>query len=99
MSDRRTYGRLEGRPKRRRNEAVFRAHGYLCATPGCLFAAAEVDHVKPLHKGGREAPDNLQALCRSCHRAKTKRERSATVPAEWLELLNEVSEFTQNPTP
>ena len=51
-----------------------------CGRPGRL----EVDHLKPLIDGG--APyhlDNLQALCRACHHAKTtgeNRRRSGKVP-------------------
>jgi len=38
--------------------------------------AAEVDHIRPLAQGGaRLDPDNLQALCRSCHSLKTATDR------------------------
>jgi len=37
----------------------------------CGAPATEVDHVVPLWKGGGEDEGNLQALCRSCHGAKT----------------------------
>ena len=50
---------------------------------GCGRYANEVDHIVPLHKGGDPFDmDNLQALCRSCHIAKTAREnqRELTVP-------------------
>jgi len=33
--------------------------------------AWDIDHILPLAMGGANAPDNLQILCRSCHRAKT----------------------------
>jgi 5-methylcytosine-specific restriction endonuclease McrA len=33
-----------------------------------------VDHVVPLHAGGREDDDNRQLLCRDCHKSKSERE-------------------------
>ena len=35
---------------------------------------AELDHVKPLWRGGLDHRSNLQVLCQPCHRRKTKRE-------------------------
>lgn len=50
----------------------------LCADPygihaeeGQAVAATVVDHIKPKRRGGRDAWDNLQALCESCHNKKT----------------------------
>ena len=31
----------------------------------------DIDHIIPLALGGTNAPENLQILCRSCHRSKT----------------------------
>jgi 5-methylcytosine-specific restriction protein A len=42
-----------------------------CAAAGRVTAAAEVDHVVPLAKGGTDDWANLQPLCRPCHEAKT----------------------------
>tara|TARA_B110000967_G_C18723796_1_gene479016 strand:- start:105 stop:614 length:510 start_codon:yes stop_codon:yes gene_type:complete len=36
-----------------------------------LDASYEVDHIKPLYKGGDNEVGNLQALCRNCHGNKT----------------------------
>ena len=50
----------------------------------------EVDHVVPVQRGGSDAMENLQALCRSCHIRKTRREnRRELSPDEvrWRELL------------
>ncbi|MBW8617177.1 MAG: HNH endonuclease [Hyphomicrobiales bacterium] len=33
--------------------------------------AWDIDHILPLALGGTNAPENLQILCRPCHRAKT----------------------------
>ena len=34
----------------------------------------ELDHIKPLNFGGNNLPNNLQILCNSCHKLKTKSE-------------------------
>lgn len=39
--------------------------------------ASQVDHIKPLHLGGLNGMDNLEALCKTCHDAKTAREVAA----------------------
>ena len=33
--------------------------------------AWDIDHILPLAMGGTNAPENLQILCRPCHRSKT----------------------------
>ena len=33
----------------------------------------DIDHILPLALGGTNEPDNLQILCRSCHKTKTAR--------------------------
>ena len=43
------------------------------APPGTMRPAVLVDHIRPLNMGGlRLDRRNLQALCTSCHSAKTK---------------------------
>ena len=37
----------------------------------------ELDHVKPLFKGGTNAESNLQALCKRCHAMKSALEQSS----------------------
>jgi 5-methylcytosine-specific restriction protein A len=41
---------------------------------GQLVLAHEVDHIVPLVKGGTNAEENLQSLCRTCHQRKTNTE-------------------------
>ena len=45
-----------------------------CLAEDRVTAAAEVDHIVPLHKGGTDERSNLQALCPDCHEAKTRAE-------------------------
>lgn len=61
---------------------VLRRHP-LCADPfgvhaerGEAVVATEVDHIVPLSRGGTNAMDNLQPLCKSCHSRKTALEDS-----------------------
>ena len=39
----------------------------------------EIDHIKPLSSGGSNDYDNLQPLCKSCHKEKTKNENQLGV--------------------
>jgi 5-methylcytosine-specific restriction enzyme A len=50
-----------------------------CEAPGCFSAATEVDHIVPIRSdpARRLDPTNLQALCHSCHVAKTHADHRA----------------------
>ena len=69
-------GRLNSARWEAVRKQVFRRDGYRCVK--CSKASRlECDHLKPLHLGGDPwALDNLQALCRGCHLAKTAGENS-----------------------
>ena len=48
-----------------------------CKKKGRLTKAVVVDHIRPIRMGGeRLSDDNLQALCQSCHSAKSIKEGS-----------------------
>ena len=52
---------------------ILARDGWECQACGKLLGRAEVDHIKPVLKGGAvHDPANLQALCSSCHIAKTR---------------------------
>lgn len=56
---------------RRFRAAVLRAHP-ICEVPGCGIAATHVDHIVPRRCGGADLETaNVQAMCASCHSAKT----------------------------
>ena len=56
---------------RRFRASVLRARP-ICEVPGCGIAATHVDHIVPRRRGGADFdPANVQALCASCHSAKT----------------------------
>lgn len=61
----------------RKRKRILRRDGYIChALIKCngLARATEVDHIVPKFEGGTEDDDNLQAICTTCHRAKTRAE-------------------------
>lgn len=46
----------------------------VCLAAGTLTPAREADHIIPVAQGGTDDSDNLQSICRACHRIKTARE-------------------------
>ena len=47
-----------------------------CLTKGRVTPVADVDHIVPIAQGGaRLDADNLQSLCRPCHRRKTEQDK------------------------
>lgn len=53
---------------------VMRRDQWLCQS--CrIRSATDCDHITPKAQGGDDSMDNLQALCRACHKAKTLSER------------------------
>ena len=42
-----------------------------CLAQGRTELATERDHIVPLFKGGEDTEQNTQALCSTCHKAKT----------------------------
>lgn len=45
-----------------------------CKAAGRINLASEVDHIKPLAKGGTDDPKNLQGLCKEHHAVKSARD-------------------------
>jgi hypothetical protein len=54
---------------RKLREACFRVWGKTCMY--CGARATDVDHIIELAAGGSNTIDNVQPLCRECHRHKT----------------------------
>jgi 5-methylcytosine-specific restriction protein A len=57
----------------------------ICLSQGRTVASEQVDHIIPLHKGGTDAGDNLQALCKPCHEVKTLSDVGAVKPVIGLD--------------
>ena len=68
-----TY-KTTGNTKVKRNSSAkkefLREHGYKKVPSGY-----DVDHIKPLFKGGTDTPDNMQLITKSQHKIKTAEER------------------------
>ena len=52
--------------------SIYRRDGYRCQCCGKSGATTclEIDHIKPIAKGGKTEYNNLQTLCRSCNKEK-----------------------------
>lgn len=53
-----------------------------CLKLGRITLANEVDHIRNKAQGGSDDMDNLQAICRACHAAKTAAESAAARGAD-----------------
>ena len=63
-------------------KGILKRDRYLCQPcerQGIATPATEVDHITPKAKDGTDEHDNLQSICQSCHRAKTKAETSGKI--------------------
>jgi len=54
-----------------------------CARHNWPRQADEVDHIAGLQFGGDDNPDNLQSLCRPCHKRKTAQEQAGQQPTDY----------------
>lgn len=60
-----------------RKICIRRASGLCenCLRKGIIVRGVDVDHIKPIAQGGEPFDvDNLQLLCKDCHKAKTANE-------------------------
>jgi len=73
------YKRITGTTLQKRRARWFYSNPLCvhCKDRGLVTLALELDHIIPLHKGGRDDETNLQGLCVECHKAKTATDLSA----------------------
>ena len=87
----RHHARLNRRRAAHLAAFVLARDGYRCRACG-RAGRLEADHVTPLDRGGAPFdPDNMQALCRGCHIAKTRAENRRPVDPEresWRRVLH-----------
>ncbi len=52
--------------------SIYKRDGYRCRICGRTrrYAYLEIDHIKPIAKGGKSTYDNLQTLCKRCNQEK-----------------------------
>jgi 5-methylcytosine-specific restriction enzyme A len=69
--------RIRGTTLQNIRRAHFKQHPLcvMCLAKQRTTLATELDHIRPLHKGGTDTPDNRQGLCEDCHLEKSKLER------------------------
>ena len=82
------HAKLSGRRWERVRRVVLDAADWKCAL--CGKYAREVDHIRPLFKGGQPfALPNLQPLCRTHHIEKTALDNAKPIPgrAEWRQYV------------
>ncbi|MBU5536979.1 MAG: HNH endonuclease [Candidatus Aenigmarchaeota archaeon] len=62
-------------------KAIYSRYKGRCAICGrkTEFYDGEVDHIKPLAKGGSNSPSNLQWLCHRCNKLKGSKRTNAQV--------------------
>lgn len=46
----------------------------VCLAAGVYRPGSQVDHIKPKSQGGTDDIENLQSICKECHKEKTNRE-------------------------
>lgn len=66
--------RIRGYKLTQIRQGISKRDDYVCQMCGRPTAQGEVDHIVPLHMGGKEVDDNRQWLCRLCHAKKTAQE-------------------------
>ena len=65
-----------------------------CERRGLIMVAQEVDHIIEIEDGGSKTdPDNLQSLCKACHRKKTGEEKRKREEKKKLNGFNSLSDF------
>jgi len=71
--------RLRGRKLQAERKRLFEDQPLCveCLKIGRITAATERDHIIPLSQGGKDVPENTQALCKECHERKTLKEAKA----------------------
>ena len=61
-----------GRVSNRMSFSIYERDGYTCQLCGKTYDTdnLEIDHIKPIAKGGKSTYDNLQTLCKRCNKNK-----------------------------
>jgi len=74
---------------------ILKEQGGLCANPKCRkdhqldWKECETNHIIPWSKGGRTVRWNLEVLCITCHRLKTKSQLRKSKPSVKIDITYE----------
>ena len=93
----------EDKPKKRKKisrteeKAIYEKYKHKCAICGkrTAFDYGEIDHIKPLAKGGSNRPSNLQWLCHRCNKLKGSKRTNKQVK----EIINTKNSKTKKKSP
>jgi 5-methylcytosine-specific restriction protein A len=68
--------RLRGRKLQALRASIFRTNPLCaeCERQGFVSQSQELDHIIPLFEGGTNQRENMQGLCKACHKLKTQAE-------------------------
>ena len=65
--------RIRGGRLRKIRQDVLLRDEYTCQVCGRVTRDLEIDHIIPLHLGGKETDENRQSLCAECHKKKSEK--------------------------
>ena len=66
--------RIRGYTLQQINKRIAERDNWTCQICFTFTIHGEVDHIVPLHMGGKESDDNREYLCCTCHDVKTAKE-------------------------
>ena len=80
--------------KKEDRDAILKRFNNKCngECKGIINDRFEIDHIKPIAQGGKNDDDNLQVLCPSCHKDKTKSEQE---DGSYIKIVETESSFNQ----
>jgi 5-methylcytosine-specific restriction endonuclease McrA len=84
-------------PKRRTR--LLKRAGWTCAVPDCQRGPLELDHRVPLELGGSEDDENIVALCRAHHLAKSLNDLKRIAKARRIRKKKDGSAPAKRPLP
>lgn len=76
-----------GRQWRKLKDEILVRDNYTCQCCGRVGGKLELDHIINLASGGTDDKDNLQILCRDCHRTKTQNESKVGAGQKFVSLF------------
>ena len=68
------YDRIVGYALQIIRKRILLRDQYKCQKCGRVTIHLQIDHIIPLHLGGKEEDDNRQSICYDCHKIKSEQE-------------------------
>jgi 5-methylcytosine-specific restriction endonuclease McrA len=92
------YARAERELSAAQRQAIFERDAWKCRICGTA-EATQIDHIAGPTNGDINHPDNLQAVCDPCHRAKTRESFVSITSAEQQQKAEEIRFRIRAPEP